>query len=493
MKEPATDPLLDEHAAHAPLNKWPTATRGRSLKIPGLRWWIATLLFGSAVLNYVDRQVLSALAPTVQHDLGLSDRDYANVVNLFLVAYTLAYLVTGKITDALGTRRAMSVFVIWWSISNALTAATTGLRSMMAVRFSLGLGEAGVWPAAAKAVADWFPAKERGFAIGFYTMGATVGATLAPYLVIPLAQLEYAAKWPALYQLFGQGAGWRIAFVLTGAAASLWLIPWLLIYRTPERSHLLGAEEKKLILDGRSSEPNVTDEPWTWKRILSSRVVWLLLIGRLLTDPVWYFYQFWFPKYLHSARGLEQQQLTLTWIVYAAAGAGSLIGGGVSGLLIRRGFSPVASRLGVMLGCAALMPLSALIARMTNLDLTMALTAVVVFASLAWMINLSTLVTDLIPRHSVASAFSVIAAGSTLGGILMNILVAAMLTAPGSVNDNAGFMDHAVTSVFGGVIHLVQGRGYASAFTLMALPHPTTWIFLRLSGLSKPKPAARHK
>ncbi|MGH8018993.1 MAG: MFS transporter [Opitutaceae bacterium] len=457
------------------------------MRIRGLRWGIAVLLFGAAVLNYVDRQVLSALAPTIQRDLGMDDRDYANIVNLFLVAYTLAYLVAGKLTDRLGTRPAMGLFVIWWSVSNALTAAATGLRSLGAVRFSLGLGEAGVWPAASKAVSEWFPARERALAIGFYTMGATVGATLAPYLVIPLANFDYAGKLPFVHHLLGDGAGWRMAFIITGAAGAFWLVPWLLLYRQPERSALLGDAEKKLILDGRARESADSGTPWTWKQIFTSRVVWLLLLGRLLTDPVWYFYQFWFPKYLNTARGLEQGQLTITWIVYAAAGAGSLVGGWLSGFLIRRGHAPVAGRLWVMLGCALLVPLSPLIATVPGLDLALALTTIVVFAALAWLINISALINDLVPRHSLATAFSVIAAGSTLGGIVMNTLVAAMVSGP--FTKPAGFLDQSLRAVFGGALELVQGRGYAFAFVLMAFVHPFALVLVWFGGFHR-RPAA---
>lgn len=369
------------------------------MTIPGLRWWIAVLLFGAAVLNYVDRQVLSTLAPTIQRDLGMDDRDYGNVVNIFLVAYTAAYLIAGRITDRFGPRVALGAFVIWWSLSNALTAAVTGWRSLCAVRFSLGLGEAGVWPAASKAVSEWFPARERALAIGFYTMGATAGAALAPYLVIPLAGFDYATHLPWVAGALGEGTGWRMAFLLTGAAGLAWLVPWLLLYRSPEHSRLLGDAEQAMIIAGRGSDASEAGPPWTWRQVFTSRIVWLLLLGRLLTDPVWYFYQFWFPKYLHSARGLAQEQLTVAWVVYAAAGAGSLGGGWLSGWLVRRRCAPAAARLWVMLGCAALVPLSPLIATVPGINTALTLTVVVVFAALAWLINISTLINDLVPRH----------------------------------------------------------------------------------------------
>ncbi|HEV2453998.1 MAG TPA: MFS transporter, partial [Verrucomicrobiae bacterium] len=151
-------------------------------KIPGLRWWIVVLIFLAAALNYVDRQTLSCLAPSIQHDLQVNDRQYANILNIFLLAYTVSYLVAGKLADRLGTRVSFFIFVAWWSVADMFTALSQGVRSMGAFRFLIGLAEAGIWPTASKAVSEWFPARERALAIGFYTMGATFGATVAPYL-----------------------------------------------------------------------------------------------------------------------------------------------------------------------------------------------------------------------------------------------------------------------------------------------------------------------
>lgn len=448
------------------------------------------LLFGAAVLNYVDRQTLSVLAPTIQRDLGMDDRDYANIVNLFLVAYTLAYLVAGRLTDRIGTRAGTAVFVAWWSVANALTAAATGLRSLGVYRFALGLGEAGVWPAASKAVSEWFPARERAFAIGLYTMGATVGAMLAPHLVISLAAYPFAEKLPWIASWLNPGAGWRMAFILTGAAGILWLVPWLLIYREPRQSRLITQGELQLITADDAGAPSEAGAPWTWRQILTSRIVWLLLFARLITDPVWYFYQFWFAKYLNTERGLSQEQLTVTWVIYAAAGVGSLLGGWISGWLIRRGLAPVRSRLRVMLGCAVLLPLSPLVALVGGLPVALTLAVVMVFAALAWLINLSAIIVDLVPKHSLGTVFSVVAAGSTVGGIIMNTLVAAMVA--GLPGDPAGFLDRAVHSVFGPVLSLVQGHGYSLWFLLMALLHPLTWLLLKFGGLVRPDPVTAH-
>jgi MFS transporter, ACS family, hexuronate transporter len=459
------------------------------MKIAGLRWWIVVLLFLAAVLNYVDRQTLSVLAPTIQHDLNLDDRAYSNVVNVFLLAYTISYLVSGRIVDRCGVRASTAAFVTLWSVANMLTASAQGVRSLTAYRFGLGLGEAGVWPAASKAVAEWFPASERAFAIGCYTMGATLGAAVAPYIVVPIGSLDYESLAPTIHRWLGAGAGWRMAFLLTGGLGIAWLVPWTWFYCRPQDSRLLRADELRHILkdnlaasDSRSSS---VEEPWTWLQALAFRATWLLLLARLLTDSVWYFFQFWFAKYLHTERGLDQEQLKITWIIYASAGIGSLFGGWLSGRLIARGSTPAAGRLWVMLPCAALMPLVALVPYVQPLWAAIALSAVVVTAALAWLINLTAIVVDVVPKHSLGTVFSLVAAGSTIGGILMNTIVASMLSNPAEAPDTLGFLDRAVHFMLGGMLDLAQGRGYGVWFAIMALLHPAAWILLRLGGIHR--------
>ncbi len=462
------------------------------MKTKNLRWWIVGLLFVAAALNYIDRQTLSALAPTIQRDLAMDDRDYANVVNIFLVAYTLAYLISGRIVDKMCTRTSMLLFVAWWSIANMLTAAAKGVVSLSVYRFALGLGEAGIWPAASKAVSEWFPAKERALAIGIYTMGATIGATVAPYVVIPLATHTYHETMPMVANWFGQGTGWKLAFIITGLAGLLWLIIWMFFYDTPEKSKRITASELKLIDDSKRAE-NPEDaavkNAWTWKRVLLFRGTWLLLIGRLITDPVWYFYQFWFPKYLSSDRGLTQEELKITWIIYAAAGLGSLFGGWLSGMFVKKGIAPTKSRMWVMLGCACIMPLSPFIAHVTGLSLSITLTFCTVVASLAWLINISSLVVDVVPRHSLGTVFSVVAAGSTVGGIIMNMIVSTMVTGPSS--KPAGFLDKGLHVLLDPILNLVQGNGYGQWFLIMAFLHPVAWLVLKFGGIHKLKISAR--
>ncbi|QJE95025.1 MFS transporter [Luteolibacter luteus] len=451
------------------------------MKFRGLRWWILGLVFLAAVLNYVDRQTLFVLAPTIQRDLGMDDREYADVLNLFLLAYTVAYLISGKLVDRLGTRGGTALFVVWWSLANMATAWVQGVRSMGSCRFLLGLGEAGIWPAASKAVSEWFPPRERALAIGLYTMGATVGAALTPYVVIPLATHELPKGLPLFDSWFGSQSGWRVAFLLTGLAGFLWLIPWLLLYRHPRHSKRITPEESALIAE--SEEMASTGGAWSWRQVLAFRPMWLLLVGRLLTDPVWYFYQFWFAKYLGTQHGLDQRSLTVTWVIYTAAGIGSLAGGWFSGLLVKGGKSPLSSRLRVMLGCAILMPLSILIPGCGGLSSTMILTACTVFASLAWLINLSAIVVDIVPRHSLGTVFSVVAAGSSLGGIAMNMLVAAMVSGPPV--KAGGFLDQGFRSLFGPLLTSVQGQGYGPWFLAMALLHPLALIILKAGGIQR--------
>lgn len=456
------------------------------MKIKGMRWWIVILLFLAAVLNYIDRQTLSALAPTIQIDLNMNDNDYANVINIFLIAYTISYLISGRIADKIGTKAALLVFVAWWSLANMFTAAASTVVSLSVYRFMLGLGEAGVWPAASKAVSEWFPAKERGIAIGLYTMGATIGATIAPYIVIPLATHTYSETMPLVASLLGQGTGWKLAFILTGLAGLLWLIPWSLIYQKPEKSNLISSAELDMIQNSEAME-NPDDleikNAWSWKQILLFRGTWLLLGARLITDPVWYFYQFWFPKYLSADRGLSQEDLKITWIIYAAAGIGSLLGGILSGLIIKKGIKPANSRMWVMLGCACIMPLSPFIANVTGLNFSMVLTFCTVLASLAWLTNISSLVVDVVPKHSLGTVFSVVAAGSTIGGIIMNMIVAAMVT-DGNTK-SGGFLDKSFHAVFDSVLSLVQGQGYMQWFLIMAFLHPLAWLILKFGGIQR--------
>ena len=368
------------------------------MKSTGQRWWIVALLFLAAVLNYVDKNSLALLAPTIQQDLGLSDQDYANIQNAFQIAYTVALLASGVIVDKLGARISLALFVGWWSVANVLTAFARSASSLGAFRLLLGLGEAGNWTASPKTVAAWFPARERGLAIGIYSAGTPLGMTLAPIFVIGLQQ----------------AFGWQSAFVVTGILGLAWLVPWLLLSRREPTDSPPVAEV--------AAAPS-----WTWLQSFARWEVWCLLFGRMLSDPVWFFYQNWYPKYLVSARGLTQAQVKLTWVMFLAGGLGSLIGGWFAGRLIRGGFGVERARLITMLGCVLVMPLSLLVARVPTMEGSLAVASLIMFAHLAWLVNISALVVDVVPGASLGKVFGLVAAGSSAGAVVMNGLVASLL------------------------------------------------------------------
>lgn len=387
-------------------------------RTPGLRWWIAGLLFVSTVINYIDRQNLSILARTIQDDLNITDLEYSYIVQAFLFAYTLSYLLAGRLTDALGTRLSMAIFVTWWSLSDMLTSLGRSALSLGFFRFLLGIGEPGNYTAAAKAVSEWFPPRERGLVVGIYTAGATLGATIAPPLIAYMASHFH----------------WRAVFLITGSLGLLWLIPWLWLYRKPEEHPRLGAEELKTI---RSGEPDpvpagasgAVPSQNRWTYILRRRETWMLLLGRMLTDPVWYFFLFWFPKYLIDDRRLTLVEVGgISWVVYLAADAGCILGGLLSGVLIRRGATPANSRIRVMSMAVVLLPLSPLINIVESPLAAVLIAGAAAFAHLAWQISLSTLIVDIYPRAMVGTIAGLVAAGSGLGGMISTHLIGKAVT-----------------------------------------------------------------
>lgn len=415
-------------------------------KIANLRWWIAGLLFLSTVINYMDRQNLSILARTIQNDLHITDLQYSYVVQAFLLAYTFAYLFAGRLTDYLGTRTAMACFVIWWSIADMLTSLSRGLLSLGFFRFLLGVGEPGNYTAAPKAVSEWFPARERGLVVGIYTAGATLGATLAPPVIAFLA---------SHFQ-------WRAVFLFTGSLGLFWVLPWLWLYRKPEEHPRITAEERSLVTAGEPAGAGTMPPEGRWRHILRRRETWLLITGRMLTDPVWYFYLFWFPKYLGDARHLSIGEIgRIAWLVYLAADIGCIAGGYVSGKLIQRGFAPVPGRLRVMTVVALLLPLSPLVNSVSTPLAAVGIASVAAFAHMAWQISLSTLVVDLYPKPVVGTVFGLVAAGSGLGGLISTNLVGRAVTY----------------------------YSYAPVFVAMGFLHPLALLLVRMTRPQR-KPAA---
>jgi MFS transporter, ACS family, hexuronate transporter len=403
-------------------------------KIPRLRWWIAALLFFSTVINYMDRQNLSILARTIQNDLQISDLEYSYVVQAFLLAYTLSYIFAGRITDRLGTRASMALFVVWWSLADMMTSLARSAWSLAGFRFLLGVGEPGNYTAAPKAVSEWFPAKERGLVIGIYTAGATLGATIAPPVIAWLASQH----------------GWRPVFLFTGSLGLIWVIPWLWLYRRPEEHPRVTQSEREYVCAaGPADALERVEHPW--RSVLGRKETWLLMLARLITDPVWYFYLFWFPKYLNDARHLSLMEVgRIAWVVYLAADIGCIASGLLGGVLIKRGIAPVASRLWMMGGAALIPPLSPLVAFVPSAEVAVMIAALAAFGHLTWQVTLGALVVDLYPKPVVGTVFGLVAAGSGLGGMLSSNLVG----------------------------QVVSAISYTPIFVVMGFLHPLAWLML---------------
>lgn len=395
------------------------------------RWIVVALLFVVALINYFDRQSLSVVAPRFQAELHLSDTGYGHVVSLFLLASAFAYALSGFVSDALGTRKSMALFVGWWSIAEAATAFATSTLQLGAARFALGLGEPGLWVAAPKAVGEVFDKRQRGLAIGIYTMGATVGAVVAiPTIAAVTAHLP-----------------WRSIFLIDGAAGLLWLPFWLLFYRN-----------KAVALEAPEAKP---DSRAIIREVLSRSKTWRLLIARGITDPVWYFYLFWFPKYLLSARHLTLQQMAhVGWLVYLAAGIGTLCGGLISGALIRRGTDAALAYRRTMLFTAIIIPVSPLAALVPSPFVAIAIASLIALAHMSWLVNLTSTLVELFPANQVGKAAGLVAAGSGFGGMISSEIIA----------------------------YFVTHQGYTPVFCIMAILHPIAIVILWKAFLDKPQP-----
>ena len=370
-------------------------------------WYLVGLISLVALINYFDRQSLSVVAPRFQAELHLSDEGYGHVVSLFLLASAFSYAVAGFITDWLGTRASMALFVGWWSVAEASTAFVHSAAQLAAARFCLGLGEPGLWVAAPKAVGETLEEKHHSLAIGIYTMGATVGAVVA---LPAIAAITMHLPWKSI-------------FILDGCAGILWLFFWFSAYpRQKVRPQKAGGAD---IIE-------VSVRGSSLKEVLISAKTWKLMVARGLTDPVWYFYLFWFPKYLLEARHLPLQQVArIGWLVYLFAGVGTLLGGLFSGWLIRRGVAPGTAYRRCMLICAALVPLSPLAGIASNAFISVSVASIVALAHMAWLIALSSTVIALYPSSQLGKAFGLIAAGSAFGGMLSTEIVAYVVTQHG--------------------------------------------------------------
>jgi len=353
----------------------------------GYRWTIAALLFGAMTVNYVDRQVLGLLAPTLTRELHWSETDYSKIVSTFTAAYGIGMLLMGRLMDRIGVRRGITLAVGTWSLASLAHALVRTVTGFSVVRAVLGLGESGNFPGAQRAVAEWFPKKERALATGLFNAGPNVAVVVAvafvPWITVSL--------------------GWRWAFVATGTLDLIWLTWWLAVYHEPARHPRLRPAELAYI----RSDPADPTTALPWRSLLGRRQTWALIVGKAMTDPVWFFYLFWLPKFLDTRFGVQLLGLPLPLIViYSAASAGSLAGGWASGSLIKRGWTVNRGRkLAMLVAALAIVP-TMVAPRAGSLWMAVAIVSLAATAHQWWSTNLLTLPSDLFPRAVVASAAS---------------------------------------------------------------------------------------
>jgi ACS family hexuronate transporter-like MFS transporter len=374
----------------------------RPRPIPSLRWWIGGILFASTVINYIDRQTLSILAPFLKQEYHWTNTDYANIAIAFRVAYSIGQTVCGRQIDRLGTRLGLTISVTWYSIVSLLTSLASGITSFAAFRFLLGAGESANWPGASKAVSEWFPNRERGLAAALYDSGSSVGGAIAPFLILPVY-----LWW-----------GWRVAFVIPGLLGFLWLIAWRRMYYLPKEHPSISDSERQMILADRPENEAPGKPLPRWRDLLKLPQTWGVIVSKGLTDPVWFFVTDWFPIYL-IAKGISLQNgLIAVWIPFLAADLGNFFGGGVSGYLIRRGWSLGAARKALVIfggfGVMLLIP-TIFTVKLYLITLLFGL-ATFSYASFSTIANV--LPTDLYTSESVASVSGMSGTGAGIGTII---------------------------------------------------------------------------
>lgn len=380
-------------------------------------WWPIGLLFCATLLNYVDRQTLSVLSATLRRELPLTESEYARVVSAFLIAYGVMYAVGGRWVDRVGVRFGVAACLAWWSIAGMLTSLAQGARSLALCRFLLGVGEPVIYPAGLKAASELFDSRHRGLAMGILSSGSSVGAIIAPPLIAAITL----------------GFGWRAAFLIPGAAGLLLAALWWWTAK-PVATAVVSA-------------------PVPLRTVLANRDVWALVIPRLFSDPVWYFYLFWMPDYLQRVRGLDLREIgTYGWIPFLAADIGAVGGGALSGWLIARGWEAVAARRAVLTGIAFLAPFGALAAFTSTTAGAIACMCVAACMTQVWSINIATLGAEVMTPAESASILGLMGAAGSLSGAVFSWIL--------------GF--------------IIEVHGYPAAFLLAGALHPVAAALLNL-------------
>lgn len=373
------------------------AVTGAAARVGRYRWVICGLLFAATAINYINRQMIGVLKPTIAAELNWSERDYADIVFYFQLAYAIGYLGFGKVVDALGARFGYAVAVVIWTIAHVAHGGVHSVTQFAMVRFGLGIGESGNFPGGVKAVSDWFPAKERALAIGIFNAGANVGAIITP-LLVPVLVVSY---------------GWRWAFILTGIFGVVWLIAWLALYRRPEEHKRVEASELAYI--NQDPADPVVQPKGLWLKVLTRRETWAYALGKFFIDPIWWFYLFWLPSFLGQRYDLDLLSFGPPLVaIYLLSDVGSVAGGWLSGRFLKAGMTVNKARKLTMLICAFCVVPVCFSNMIDNVWLNVLIIGVAAAAHQAFSANLYTLPSDTFPRFAVGS---VIGIGGTLGAV----------------------------------------------------------------------------
>ncbi len=383
------------------------------LRVGNFRWVICGLLLFGATINYMDRTILGVFKTTLQGELGWSETDYGHLVACFQGAYAIGMLAMGRLIDRLGTRRGYSVAMVLWSAASMATATGRSLLSFSIFRSTLGLGEAGVFPASIKAVAEWFPKKERALATGVFNSGTNLGAILTPITASVLTAL----------------LGWRWAFVIVGALGLFWLMLWLAVYRRPQEHPRCSPAE----LDYIRRDPQEAFEKVSWFQVLPHRQTWAFAAGKFLIDPIWWFYLFWIPDFLQRTQNLKLMQASLPLAaIYSIATFGSVGGGWISGAMIKRGISVNLARKTAMLICALCVVPIVVTYRTPQLWIVVTIIGLAAAAHQGFSANLFTLTSDMFPNRAVGTVTGIGGMAGAIGGLLIATIVGYVLQRTGS-------------------------------------------------------------
>ncbi len=382
-------------------------------KIGNYRWAIVALLFFATTINYIDRQIIGILKPTLAKELHWDEIDYSNIVLSFQFAYAIGLLLVGRLMDWLGTKKGFTLAIIFWSIAAMTHALAKSVTGFAAARFALGLGESGNFPAAIKTVAEWFPKKERAFATGIFNAGSNVGAVIAP-IIVPWITITY---------------GWQEAFIITGAIGFLWLGFWWMLYYHPNEHPKVTKAELAHI----QSDPEEPTTKIPWRSLFPHRQTWAFAIGKFMTDPIWWLYLFWVPDFLNKNHGITLLSVGLPLVViYLVADVGSIGGGWLSSHFIKKGWTINKSRKTAMLICAiAVVPI--VFASMTsNLWVAVGLVSIAAAAHQGWSANIFTIASDMFPRRAVGSVVGIGGMAGAFGGMVVAKAVGYILEWTGS-------------------------------------------------------------